>query len=81
VAGRPGGCGGAAFNDGEWIVADDDGVVAIAAGELPAVADRTRTRATTEARLLERIVEGAKSIDLFGLSAVLSHYGSAKGDR
>ena len=44
---------------GDWIIGDDDGLVAVAASELAAVLDRAQKLDATEAAILERVRGGA----------------------
>ncbi|UGS36142.1 RraA family protein [Capillimicrobium parvum] len=55
--------GGVQVRPGDWIVADGDGVVAIAAGEVDSVLAKAEEAARLEERMLERIRAGANVMD------------------
>ncbi len=60
-------CGGQLVTPGDVIVADDDGVVCVAAAEAAAVADRAEQRAAHEDALRARLAAGELTLDLLDL--------------
>ncbi len=52
---------------GDWLVADRDGVVVVAAAELAEVIARGRARAEREADMFTRLRAGATTVELLGL--------------
>jgi 4-hydroxy-4-methyl-2-oxoglutarate aldolase len=67
-------CGGQQVSAGDVIVADDDGVVCVAAGEAASVAVQAEERTAHEDRLRTRLAGGELTVDLLNLRA-------APGDR
>lgn len=55
--------GGVRVSPGDWVVADGDGVVVIAPGEIDAVLQRAAENQDIEAGVLARIWEGASAMD------------------
>jgi 4-hydroxy-4-methyl-2-oxoglutarate aldolase len=60
-------CGGQLVTPGDVIVADDDGVVCVAAAEAAAVVDRAERRAAHEDVLRARLAAGELTLDLLDL--------------
>ena len=58
---------GATVAPGDWVVADADGVVAIAAAQLDAVRAAGRARAEREEQLFAALQAGATTVELLGL--------------
>jgi 4-hydroxy-4-methyl-2-oxoglutarate aldolase len=54
---------------GDLVVADDDGVVVLPAAEVKRVLSAGEARAAKEADFMQRMAEGATTVDLLGLSA------------
>ncbi|WP_337845192.1 4-carboxy-4-hydroxy-2-oxoadipate aldolase/oxaloacetate decarboxylase [Thermus sp.] len=59
--------GGVEVAQGDYLVLDGDGVVAVPQGEAREVLEKARARAEREAALRERYRRGELSIDLYGL--------------
>lgn len=59
--------GGVAVAPGDWIVADEDGVVVVPAGELEAALAGAEARTVREAVLMERLRAGELTLDLLDL--------------
>jgi 4-hydroxy-4-methyl-2-oxoglutarate aldolase len=59
--------GGVLINPGDYVIADDDGVVCIPAGRIAEVLDAADARAVKEARIMEQLEAGGTTIDLMGL--------------
>jgi regulator of RNase E activity RraA len=55
--------GGVTVRPCDWVVADGDGVVAIAADDVEAVLDQAEANARLEEQMLERIEAGASVMD------------------
>jgi 4-hydroxy-4-methyl-2-oxoglutarate aldolase len=64
-------CGGALVVPGDYIVADEDGVVVVPPAEAGAIVRKARQRETHEAEILERLRAGELTIDLLGLRGKL----------
>jgi regulator of RNase E activity RraA len=60
-------CGGAVVNDGDLIVGDEDGVVAVAWAGRHDVLTAARKRTEMEDRWLSELETGRRSADLLGL--------------
>lgn len=60
---------GAPVAAGDFVVADDDGVVVLPAAELSRVLTAGEARAAKEADFMKRLADGATTVDLLGLSA------------
>ena len=60
-------CGGVVVANGDWVVADDDGVVIVPVDRVMGVAEAANVRMAKEAIMLERIAAGETTLDLFGL--------------
>lgn len=69
-------CGGVEIATGDWVLADDDGVVIVAAASATIVLERTLVRLATEAGFLEQIEQGVSTLDLFNLREVPGEPGS-----
>ena len=54
---------------GVLVVADDDGVVVLPAAEVQRVLSAGEARAAKEADFMQRLTEGATTVDLLGLAA------------
>jgi 4-hydroxy-4-methyl-2-oxoglutarate aldolase len=54
---------------GDLVVADDDGVVVLPAAEVRRVLSAGEARAAKEAGFMQRLAEGATTVDLLGLAA------------
>jgi 4-hydroxy-4-methyl-2-oxoglutarate aldolase len=59
--------GGVVVNPGDYILADDDGVVAVQAADLTTVVEAAEARAAKEERWMAEILEGANTLDLFNI--------------
>ena len=65
--GAPIGGRGTTVSPGDWVVADEDGIVVIDGDRLDAVRDAGRGRAEREARMFEELGQGRTTIELLGL--------------
>jgi 4-hydroxy-4-methyl-2-oxoglutarate aldolase len=74
-------CAGQEVAPGDIIVADDDGVVCIAAASLLDVADRVVARVAHEDLIRARLAAGELSADILGLREVAARVEFASGDR
>ena len=54
---------------GDWVVADDDGVIVLPATELERVLAAGEVRAAKEAEMMRALAQGATTLDQMGLSA------------
>ena len=54
---------------GDWVVADDDGVIVLPAADLDRVLTAGEERAAKEAEMMSSLAQGATTLDLMGLSA------------
>lgn len=68
-------CDGVVVNPGDIVVADDDGVVVVARGDVPAVAAAAAAREQREAEVRQRFAAGELSLDVSGLRATLERLG------
>ena len=68
-------CGGVSVNPGDFVVADDDGVVIVRREEVDEVIDRGKARVTKESVTREKLKEGELGIDIYNLKPVLSSIG------
>jgi 4-hydroxy-4-methyl-2-oxoglutarate aldolase len=59
--------GGVAVAPGDYVIADDDGVVVVPAYRLGEVLDAAEARVAKEARVMEQLAQGATTIELLGL--------------
>jgi len=59
---------GVPIDAGDLVVADDDGVVVVPAAEVQRVLAAGEARAAKEAEMMEKLVQGATTVDLLGLS-------------
>lgn len=60
---------GVQVSAGDWVVADGDGVVVIAATGVDAVLTTAQLRTTTEAAIFRALADGATTVELLGLDA------------
>lgn len=67
--GQPMYFGGILINAGDLVVADDDGVIVIPAGEFERTLAAAEARASKEADMMKQLSQGATTLDLLGLSA------------
>jgi 4-hydroxy-4-methyl-2-oxoglutarate aldolase len=74
-------CAGQMVEPGDVIVADDDGVVCIAAGAAAAVAHDVTKLVAHEAAIRERLAAGELSLDILGLREAVARAGIPSGDR
>jgi 4-hydroxy-4-methyl-2-oxoglutarate aldolase len=58
---------GATVAPGDWVLADEDGIVAIAADRLADVRTAGRDRADREAQMFEELLRGRTTVELLGL--------------
>jgi len=68
-------CAGQLIHPGDVVVADDDGVVIVARGEVRAVTAKSREREEKEARNREQLSNGQLGIDIYGMRAKLKEKG------
>lgn len=66
--GKPIRVGGIAIHAGDWIVADDDGVIAIPADAFEDTLRAAEARAAKEAEFMRQLANGASTMTLLGLS-------------
>jgi len=66
---------GQLVNPGDVVVADDDGVVIVARGEVRAVTAKSREREDKEAVSREKLAKGELGIDLYGMRGKLKEKG------
>ncbi len=66
---------GQTVNPGDVIVADDDGVVIVARGEVRAVTAKSREREDKEAKNRVQLTSGQLGIDIYGMRAKLKEKG------
>ncbi len=52
---------------GDWIVADDDGVVCLARGQVSAIVTETMDSISREQRIIDAVCAGESTLDLLGL--------------
>lgn len=55
--------GGVTIHPGDWVVADDDGVMVIAPGEVEATLAKAEENARVEERIMQLVVQGVKVTD------------------
>jgi 4-hydroxy-4-methyl-2-oxoglutarate aldolase len=67
--------GAVSITPGDVVVADDDGVVVVAAGEAAWAVERCRERASKEDATRARLAAGELGVDFYGLRSVLSELG------
>jgi 4-hydroxy-4-methyl-2-oxoglutarate aldolase len=60
-------CAGALVRPGDYVVADEDGVVVVPPEEVEDVLRRARERDQREAEIMERLRAGELTVDLLGL--------------
>ena len=65
--------GGILINAGDLVVADDDGVIIIPAGDIERTIATAEARASKEADMMKQLSQGATTLDLLGLSAWRAH--------
>jgi 4-hydroxy-4-methyl-2-oxoglutarate aldolase len=68
---EPVSCGGVLVRPGDYVVADDSGIVSIAAGLVEAVLASAAERRDKEARLIEELRRGRTTIELLQLGPAL----------
>ena len=57
-------CGGVVVHPGDWVLADDDGVVVIPLGDVEAVVTRAEAAESKEQKIADRIKAGELTIDI-----------------
>lgn len=65
--------GGVPVAAGDLVVADDDGVIIIPAGDIERTIATAEARASKEADMMKQLSQGARTLDLLGLSAWRTH--------
>ena len=60
---------GVPVQQGDWLVADDDGVVILPAADISRVIVAGDARAAKEAAMMEQLAKGATTVELMGLQA------------
>lgn len=58
---------------GDWVVADDDGVIVLPVAELERVLTAGETRARKESEMMKALAQGATTLELMGLTAWRNH--------
>jgi 4-hydroxy-4-methyl-2-oxoglutarate aldolase len=61
--------GGAPVSAGDWLVADEDGVIVLPAAELNRVVQAGEARAKKEDAMMKALMEGSTTLELMGLTA------------
>jgi 4-hydroxy-4-methyl-2-oxoglutarate aldolase len=74
-------CAGQEVAPRDMIVADDDGVLCIAAASVLEISDRVVERVAHEDLIRSRLASGELSADILGLREVAARVGIASGDR
>ncbi len=72
---RPITIGGVSVNPGDYVVGDTDGVVVIPADELDPVIARAHEIKRTEEAMMDKLRQGASTLDLLGLRPILHELG------
>lgn len=67
--------GGVSIQPGDAILGDADGVVAVAARDLPAVLEKCRQRTEKEGRIREELKKGKSTLELYGFDKILEAKG------
>ena len=67
--GKPMRFSGVPVQQGDWLVADDDGVVILPAADISRVIVAGDARAAKEAAMMEQLAKGATTVELMGLQA------------
>ncbi len=75
--GEPITCGGVPVRTGDYVIADDDGVVVIPHERAAEVVETARQRVQKEADLMQRLAAGALTLDMLNLRDVLRQGGIA----
>ena len=73
--GEPIVCGGVLVRTGDFVVADDDGVVVIPHERAEEVIAAARQRVDKEAVIMQRLEQGELTLDLLGLREILRQHG------
>jgi len=60
-------CGGVLVHPGDWVMADDDGVVVVPAADVEAVLAAAELADAKERKFVERINAGERTIDILGM--------------
>jgi 4-hydroxy-4-methyl-2-oxoglutarate aldolase len=60
-------CGGVVVHPGDWVLADDDGVVVVPAGDVEAVVTRAEAADGKERKIADRIRARELTIDILGM--------------
>lgn len=68
-------CAGTLVEPGDLIVADDDGVVVVKAGDVDAALEKSLLREKKEEGTVKKIEEGQLGVDFYGFRAVLEKLG------
>jgi 4-hydroxy-4-methyl-2-oxoglutarate aldolase len=68
-------CGGQLFRPGDAVVADDDGVVCIPAGDAASVADKAEDRIRREDATREKLARGELGVDIYGYRELAARLG------
>jgi 4-hydroxy-4-methyl-2-oxoglutarate aldolase len=67
--------GGVLIQPGDVVLGDADGVVAVAARDLPAVLEKCRQRKEKEEKIREELKKGRSTLELFGFDKILEAKG------
>jgi len=68
-------CGGVLVHPGDLIVADDDGVVVVPAGQIEDILDKARERGQREIDMLPHLAKGATPYEILGMEKALKAAG------
>jgi 4-hydroxy-4-methyl-2-oxoglutarate aldolase len=72
---------GVRITPGDWVVGDEDGVVALPAAELEETLSRAEERSRREAELMRRLEHGELTVDLLGLVGRSTDHGMTAAER
>jgi 4-hydroxy-4-methyl-2-oxoglutarate aldolase len=67
--------GGVSIQPGDGVLGDADGVVVVAAGDLPSVLENCRRRKEKEEKIREELKKGRSTLELYGFDKILEAKG------
>jgi len=65
-------CGGLLVWPGDYVIADDSGIVVLPAHEVAFVLDQAAARRDKESSMMEQLRQGVTTVELLGLSSILT---------